>query len=203
MNDPHIFLEPLGGYLTDTWRKLRGEPFVPHSLTKLQNILIAKHLSGSREAIEVGTYKGITTRRLSRYFDKVVSIEISESLIKIATRRCASRKNIDFILGDGKLVLPQVCAAATNALVYLDGHYSGPGTGCGDELDPVLSELDIIADAQDRIKAIVIDDFRTFGQDRGLPPKSQIFACLERRFPVEEWVTRVMYDQVLVYKAPQ
>ena len=201
MNDPKTFLEPMGGYLMDVLAKIRNLPFTPHSLTKLHNLKTARALSGATTVIEVGTFKGVTTKRLSRLFDKVITIEIDEALYNHARQRCAGRRNIEFHLGDGAQLLPQIVARETGLLLFLDGHFSGGETGIGDEPEPVLKELDLIAQHLDRTCAVVIDDFRLFGVETGWPNKSEVFAKLEATFPVPEWTITLINDQFLAYKA--
>ena len=202
MNDPKSILEPIGGYLLDAVAKLRNRPFVPHSLTKLHNIKFCRDLSGARTAIEVGSYKGITTRRLSYLFDQVISVEIDEKLHEMAKLRCARRRNVELILGDGAVVLPQIARRFEKALIFLDGHFSGGETGKGYEPEPVLRELDYVAAHLVNVAAVVIDDFRLFGVDPGWPRKHEVFEKLEAVFPGDVWTITVLNDQFLVIRRP-
>jgi predicted O-methyltransferase YrrM len=200
MNDPKSVLEPLAGYLLDILAKLRNRPFTPHSYTKLHNLRTARDLSGATTAIEIGTYKGVTTKRLSRLFDKVVTVEIDAELHRHAVARCAGRSNIEFHLGDGAALLPQIIAREKNMLLFLDGHFSGGETGQGDEPEPVLKELDLIAANLDRTSAVVIDDFRLFGVEPGWPRKSEVFRKLEAVFPEPVWTITLLNDQFLAHR---
>ena len=201
MNDPKTFLEPIAGYLLDVAAKIRNLPFTPHSLTKLHNLRTARRLSGATTVIEVGTFKGVTTKRLSRLFDKVITIEIDEALFNHARQRCVGRNNIEFHLGDGAVLLPQIVPRESELLLFLDGHFSGGETGHGDEPEPVLKELDLIAHHLGHASAVVIDDFRLFGVEPGWPKKSEVFAKLEATFPVPEWTLTLLNDQFLAYRA--
>jgi Ribosomal RNA adenine dimethylase len=200
MNDPKTILEPIAGYALDFINRLRNKPFTPHSLTKLHNLRTTRSLSGATTVVEIGTYKGVTTRRLSRMFEKVVTIEIDEKLYNYARERCASRRNIVFHLGDGSKLLPEILAAENNILVFLDGHFSGEGTGQGDEPEPALHELDLIAANLGRISAVVVDDFRLFGVEPGWPRKSELLAKLETTFPQSDWHIIPLNDQILTYR---
>ncbi len=200
MNDPKTFLEPFAGYALDLIARLRNRPFTPHSLTKLHNLRTARVLSGATTAIEIGTYKGVTTKRLARMFDRVVTIEIDRSLFDGAKLRCKGHNNIVFHLGDGSKLLPQILAEEKNTLVFLDGHFSGDGTGHGDEPEPALQELDLIAANLERVSAIVVDDFRLFGVEPGWPKKSELLAKLEAVFPQSQWHITPQLDQILVYR---
>lgn len=200
MNDPKSFIEPLGGYLVDVLAKLKNTPFTPHSLTKLHNLRTVRNLSGAQTVIEVGTYKGVTTKRLARIFDRVVTIEIDEALYRHAQDRCRGHDNIIFHLGDGAKLLPEIIASERDMLLFLDGHFSGGETGHGDEPEPVLAELDLIARHLDRACAVVIDDFRLFGVEPGWPRKSEVFAKLENVFPTPQWTITLMNDQFVAYR---
>lgn len=200
MNEPKTFLEPLAGYGLDVWSKLRNLPFTPHSLTKLHNLRTVRNLSGARTVIEIGTYKGVTTRRLARLFPKVVTVEIDEALHRHATARCAGIPNIEFLLGDGAVLLPAIIEREWNTLLFLDGHFSGGETSQGDEVEPVLKELDVITTNLDRVCGVVIDDFRLFGVEKGWPRKSEVMAKLEAVFPEPLWTISILNDQYIAFR---
>lgn len=200
MNDPKNLLEPLAGYVVDAVAKLRQQPFVPHSLVKLQNIRVCRDLSAAEMVVEVGSFKGVTTRRLSYLFGKVISVEIDEALFRTASRRCSDRKNVELVLGDGAVVLPRLAPNLRQALLFLDGHFSGGATGQGGEPEPVLKELDLLAEHLDKLAAVVIDDFRLFGVEPGWPSKHAVLQKVDQTFPQPDWVITVQYDQVLAYR---
>lgn len=198
MNDPKTILEPVAGYMLDVVAKLRNDVFVPHSLTKLHNIAKARKRTGARSVIEVGSFKGVTTRRLARLFDVLHSIEIDPRLFEMARQRCADRPNVTVHLGDGKTVLADVCPKVSRCIAFLDGHYSGEGTGKGDEPEPVLAELDVIARHLDNFVGIVVDDFREFDVASGWPRKSEVMARLEQVLPERNCMHAVVNDQFVV-----
>jgi hypothetical protein len=195
MNEPRTFIEPLGGLIIDELSKIRNIPFVPHSLTKLRNILYCRKKTHSKTAIEIGTYKGVTTRRLARYFEKVISVEIEESLYKKSQRRLAGLKNVELLLGDGTKLLPSITERVDSAIIFLDGHFSGGETGHGSEPEPVLVEIDLIKKDIDRINAIIVDDFRLFGVEPGWPKKYEVIEKLESTLPAKDWDHHIMNDQ--------
>lgn len=200
MNDPKTFIQPLGGYCLDIVAKLRQQEFVPHSLTKLHNLNYARKKTGARTAVEIGSFKGVTTKRLSYLFDKVTSVEIDEALFKHAQARCAKRRNVEIHLGDGKEFLGQISPSVDRGLLFLDGHFSGGETGQGDEPEPVLLELDVIKPHLANYSAVVIDDFRLFGIDKGWPRKSEVLAKLETVFAGPLWRITIQYDQFLILR---
>ena len=201
MNEPSKILAPIGGYIVDVLDKLRNRIFVPHSLTKLHNIRTLRALTGATSVIEVGTFRGVTARRLSYVFPRVVTIEIDEALHRQAKTVCAGRPNVELLLGDGSVLLPGIVAKETKTIIFLDGHFSGAGTGMGDEPEPVLKELDGLDGLQDRIAGVLIDDFRLFGVESGWPKKSEVFDKLEQVFKGADWRIAVLNDQVFVYRS--
>ena len=200
MNEPKTFIEPLAGYLLDVFAKLRNRIVVPHSLTKLHNLKTCRDLTGASTVVEIGTFKGVTTKRLSRLFTQVITVEIDESLHVQAKKRCASRTNIELILGDGSKVLSDIASRVKNTVLFLDGHYSGGVTGQGDEPEPVLKELDSVVPYLDNFNAIVIDDFRLFGVEEGWPKKHEVMEKLETIFDVRIWNIAILNDQFLIYR---
>ncbi|MGD9669400.1 MAG: hypothetical protein AB7U75_10130 [Hyphomicrobiaceae bacterium] len=155
-------------------------------------------MARAKTAIEVGSFKGVTTRRLSYLFDKVISIELDPTLHAEAKTRCADRPNVEILLGDGSVLLPQIIVHAYDALLYFDGHFSGGQTGRGDVPEPVLKEVDLLKDHLHNVSAVVVDDFRLFGLEPGWPRKSEVLRKLEGIFPEPAWSILVQYDQFLV-----
>ena len=200
MNDPRTFVEPLAGYALDVLAKLRNRPFIPHSLTKLHNLRYCRDAARATTAVEIGSFKGITTRRLSRLFEKVVSVEIMPDLYRQAVANCAGRSNVELILGDGVQLLPEIAMRVDRAVLFLDGHFSGGETGQGDEPEPVLKELDLISASLGNFCGVVVDDFRLFGVEPGWPGKFEVMAKLEHRLPVPQWIHYVMNDQFLTIR---
>jgi len=200
MNDPKSIIEPIGGWFVDGFAKLRNRPFVPHSLTKLQNIIACRDLSGARTAVEIGSFKGVMTKRLSYFFDKVISVEIDESLYRIAKERCRRRNNVELIQGDGTKLLGSISARVERALIFLDGHFSGGATGHGDVPEPVLQEVDLMQQHMKNYVGVVVDDFRLFGVEKDWPSKGEVLHKMEETFPHPQWNINVMNDQIIAYR---
>ena len=200
MNEPKFFIEPLAGYALDLLAKVRNRPFVPHSLTKLHNLKLCRDMTGATTVIEIGSFKGVTASRLSRLFENVITVEIMPKLHEIAKARCSKRVNVELLLGDGSELLPVIAARVSNAVLFLDGHFSGGETGQGDEPEPVLEELDLIIDYLDNFNAVVIDDFRLFGVEEGWPKKSEVIAKIEQILSSPVWVHYILNDQFVIIR---
>ena len=197
MNNPKTFIEPLGGYIVDLIYKIINKPFIPHSLTKLHNLKLCRAITGATTVVEIGTFWGVTAKRLSYLFNKVITVEIHGALYSRALKRCRNRKNIKLIKGDGIEVLTDISPTIKNAVLFLDGHYSGGITGHGDEPEPVLKELDIIHKHIDNFVAVVIDDFRLFGVENGWPKRSEVLEKAEKILPCDVWTHYVLNDQFI------
>jgi len=200
MNEPKFFIEPYAGYLVDVFAKIRNRPFIPHSLMKLHNLKFCRDVTGAQTAVEIGYYKGMTAKRLSRLFQNVVTVEIMPELHEIAKKRCRTKRNVELLLGDGSELLPSIAERVSSAVLFLDGHFSGGETGQGDEPEPVLEELDLIANSLQSFEAIVVDDFRLFGVEDGWPTKSEVMLKIERLLPAPDWNIYILNDQFVVIR---
>lgn len=177
---------------------LRFQNTVPHPYTKFRQLKAIAAVAGADILIESGTYLGMTARRAAHCFSHVYTIELDGALASAAKARLSKLKNVTVVQGDSTEVLPGLMGKAEidNALVFLDGHYSGGSTALGPVVEPAILELEVLAPFRDRLVAVVIDDFRTFGESEGVPMKSELFNAIERLFP--EFRAGVNLDQVLV-----
>jgi hypothetical protein len=156
--------------------------------------------------VETGTSIGGTAIWASELFKKVYTIEIMPEISKEAVKRAGNIKNINFLIGDSNKELGQILPELeNNTLFWLDGHYSGPGTGGVDNECPVMNEIEIISKCKDA--CILIDDARCFF---GPPPRphnakhwpgiTEIFRQLEKYFPTH-YIT-VVDDVIFCIPAP-
>jgi|SRR6185312_6415257 len=117
--------------------------------------------------VETGTHIGSTAFWAAGNFKKVYTIEIMEELSKQVSQRPDCPKNINFYAGSSLEVLPRIVKELdSNSIFWLDGHYSGPGTGGNENECPVMDEIKIISACKDAL--VLIDDARCF---YGPPPK--------------------------------
>jgi hypothetical protein len=97
-------------------------------------------------------------------FSTIYSIEIDSELAANAQRRFRNDRNIRVLHGDSGKLLPGILSEVNEpAVFWLDGHFSGPGTGRGEKDTPLEEELDAIAQHHIKKHVILIDDARLFG----------------------------------------
>jgi hypothetical protein len=161
-----------------------GKPApVPHPV-KVRNILAVAELYGLRTLVETGTQAGATLAATLDYFDHLYSIEIYEPSVIAARKRFAAHSKVKIIEGDSATKLPELVKTISEpVLFWLDGHYSGKGTGMGEEHSPIVAEIKHILSLRPPGRdAIIIDDARLFvGQD-GYPPIDAFMADMKTAF---------------------
>ena len=113
--------------------------------------------------IETGTLDGGTTFAMEPHFNKLYTIEYSEFYHK-RTKETYTGNKIDFILGDSSVVLETLLPTIqTNAIFFLDGHWSGGNTGKSAKDCPLNEEITHIMKLFTHAAILVIDDYRLFG----------------------------------------
>ena len=161
-----------------------GKPVpVPHAV-KVRNILAVAELYGLKTLVETGTQAGATLAATLDYFDCLYSIEIYEPSVIAARKRFAEHPKVQIVQGDSATKLPElVKTIAEPILFWLDGHYSGKGTGMGEEHSPIVAEIKHILELRPLGRdAIIIDDARLFvGQD-GYPPIENFMTEMKSAF---------------------
>jgi hypothetical protein len=121
--------------------------------------------------IETGTYKGGTIEVMSNLFKNLYTIELSKMLYLTSKERLKALKNIKFLNGDSIAMLPKVLNEVDQqAIIWLDGHYSGGITAKGISECPVFGELEAIHKFGKDLKHIIlVDDIRCFDGKRDYP----------------------------------
>ncbi len=200
MNKVNLYLKGLAGYILDIYRIVKLDLTNPHSYTKFQIINTIRKKTGSTVFIEVGTYLGVAAGRCSSVFDTVYTIELSSDLAKQASSYLADEGNVKVIEGDGLEVLPDLLQdeKINDVLVFLDGHFSGGVTACGAIPEPAVEELQILSKYRQKIRAIIIDDFRCFGTELGFPEKSVLLRTAEEHFGNNSFEITVQMDQLII-----
>ena len=198
MNKPGKLVEPLVGFLVDVTNAARGRVRNPHSLMKLALLNELRERSHSTELIEVGTFLGVTAARSAKHFEKVFTIELSQELFEKAKSFLASYPNVTVLQGDGCDHIKKIFEnkSVKCATIFLDGHFSGGITAHGEVPEPAIEELKLLSKFKDQIGAIMIDDFRSFGEEPGFPTKSELIDAVEKFFP--GYQISIQFDQVLI-----
>jgi len=113
--------------------------------------------------VETGTYMGETTLGLFEFFDLFYTVELDEVIFNNFNNLNYNREKIKSYLGDSIVVLPEIIKLLNkNCIFFLDGHYSGSGTGKGIKDVPILEEIKFINDNYNLSSIIIIDDLRLF-----------------------------------------
>lgn len=200
MNARHNWGAGLAGYLLDLLRFANGAPANLHSLTKYRVIRALAKRVGADCLIETGTFRGVMAARCARVFKTVLTVELDAKLAAQTKASLAEYRNVTIYQGDAVALLPQMLAHpdAGRCVIFLDAHYSGGDTACGEVPEPAIAELDILARHLDRIAGIVIDDFRCFGVEDGFPTKAQLLAAVEAHFLHPAFAIRALPDQLII-----
>jgi hypothetical protein len=171
------------------WRR-DGKPVPAPHIVKQRYIHALTPVFGLKVMVETGTNTGSTVKALENHFDEIYSIEIYPPLAQAAKIRFASNPAIHIIEGDSASVLPSILQKVSEPILFwLDGHYSGQGTGRSDVDTPVLAELEHILALRPRGKdVILIDDARCFVGANGYPHLRDFLASIEQQFGVRPHV---------------
>ena len=112
--------------------------------------------------LETGTHLGRTTAWAAEHFEEVVTIEASEELYRAAMLEHAQLRNVRWVYGDTRTVLPaELERLSAPAIVWLDSHWSG-GVTYGDDAEcPLLDEIGALL-ASPYEHHLFIDDARLF-----------------------------------------
>jgi hypothetical protein len=191
----------MGGHLLDLYRLARFDVRNPHSYSKVRQIKALAARTHSRTFIETGTFVGNTTMRCSNTFERVITMELDADLFRQARAYLASRPNVSCLHGDALQLLPTVLDSpeVVDALVFLDGHFSGGATAHGSLVEPACEEITVLAGHTHKINAVVVDDFRCFGRDAGWPKRSTLLQTIEDSFG-DDFEFTVQFDQVLIWR---
>jgi hypothetical protein len=123
---------------------------------------------GIREGIwlETGTYFGQTTKVLSKFSKKVITIEADKKLFENAKLYFGKKNNIELCYGETEKNIEKILKSINTPYlnIWLDAHYSFGLTYLGENECPTMIELGIIQKYISKFKGIriLIDDVRCF-----------------------------------------
>jgi FkbM family methyltransferase len=177
------------------WRRA-GSPVPPPSVYKQMVVGAYGRRYRLKTLVETGTYYGDMVEAQRRRFGRIISIELSRDLHRLAVDRFANARNVAVLEGDSGELLRHVLADRQEpCLFWLDGHYSEGVTARGDLETPILKELDAIL-SHDRRDVVLVDDARCFGQG-DYPSIEGIAEMVADRRP--EWSVSVADDVIRIH----
>ncbi len=208
----HRFFEKIHNYII--WQKIKkenrdknrikildewvnaGKQVPPPHVVKQEAVRKYQKEYSVKTFVETGTFRGEMVYAQRNYFDRIISIELSEELHRISSKRLSSLHNANLIQGDSAEVLNKIITEIDEpAIFWLDGHYSGFETAKGELVTPIKRELDIILGSkQDHI--LLIDDARLFNGENDYPELKEIEARVlseknNYSFKVEDDIIRI------------
>lgn len=142
--------------------------------------LVIQRVIGPRTFVETGTAGGDTAAWAANEFERVVSIEVDPDLYKMANNRLRKNANVELHLGASEVVLTSVLdKVPAPAIVWLDAHWSGPGSGGESNECPLLQEIAAV-DSVGVDHVIMIDDARLFMNVPGAPLHAEHWPSFEQ-----------------------
>jgi hypothetical protein len=178
---------------------LQGRPAPDNHLYKKNRIKRLAEVHNCETFIETGTYYGQMVNFAQSLFSRVISIEIYEPFFNGNIRQFSGHVNTNILLGDSGKNLPEAINQSSGRILFwLDGHYSGSGTGIGEKVSPVIEELRLIAKAGRKDDCIIIDDRRLFSGSDGYPTINETIEELKKINPKHN----ISYDQDSIVVEP-
>lgn len=199
MNKQGSTLKGWAGHAVDLVRLAKFEIRNPYSYTKARQIRALARRVGAKTLVETGTYLGNTTARVAASFSRVWTIEIDAELHRQASAYLKPRPHVECLLGDASVLLPQVLARpeAVDVLVFLDGHFSGGVTGRGEMDEPACEEIEMMSPFAEKIRGVIVDDFREFGRGEW-PRRSELIRAFEDHLPGMDFTVHL--DQLVAWR---
>ncbi|MBY0110258.1 MAG: hypothetical protein K2X90_04055 [Candidatus Babeliaceae bacterium] len=122
---------------------------------------------------ETGTYCAETTLNAIPYFEKIITVELSEAFFKGARSKLLPFSKVQIYHDESPNIIKKITPTLKGkVLFWLDAHYSGGDTALSfndphapDAITAIRSELAAIKDAGISDCVILIDDIRGFGSE--------------------------------------
>lgn len=145
--------------------------------TFIKRKTLVSHSISDGSWIETGTYMGSTTQFLAKRYPKVTTIEPSEYFFEFSESRLKRNRNVVTLFGSSEEHFENALIGNQKEInIWLDGHFSEGGTFLGENVSPIVHELEIIARHKSKFNSIrvFVDDVRLFQRDglqaTGYPP---------------------------------
>lgn len=167
-------------FLAWVWHGCRG---VAPGSVKRRVLTAYLQRYGLRRFVETGTYAGDTLAHIAaRREVTCASIELDDTLFAAAEQRFHRWPQVTIHHGNSAEVLPRILDGVPEpTLFWLDGHYSGAGTGRGELDTPVVAELNTLLGLPAVGHVILIDDARCFDGRDGYPTLEDLLALVRRQ----------------------
>jgi hypothetical protein len=112
--------------------------------------------------VETGTFYGEGVQMaIDAGYKQIVSIELFDKYYDIGINRFKHNDNVKIVHGDSGLILGEVIKNFKESITFwLDGHFSGEGTGFGIKEFPLMEELAHIKNHPLKTHVVLIDDLR-------------------------------------------
>ena len=151
------------------WERM-GRPLPPPAAYKRRLVAQYAQRFETKVLIETGTFFGDMLAANEGVFEKLISIELDDTLHRRAQRRFAQRPHITLLNGDSGLLLEPILESISEpCLLWLDAHYSGGVTARGATDTPIVAELQCILRNSIQSHVVLIDDARAFNGTNGYP----------------------------------
>ena len=163
---------------------IHGKPVPPpHSV---KQSVVRKYAKKFRIKVfvETGTYHEAMVEAMRNQFRVIHSIEIYKPLYEENVKKFSKYKHIFLHIGDSAYVLPKIMNDIREPVIFwLDGHFSGRGTGKGSTSTPIMKEVQSISNHEIKNHVILIDDARCFIGKNGYPTLEKLKEFVLRNFP--------------------
>ncbi len=147
--------------------------------------------------IETGTFNGATVKSMKPFFKKIISIEVFPEFVNSAKEKFKRDDNIEIIEGDSGILLSKILFDINEPVFFwLDGHYSGEGTGKGALETPIIKEIESILNHKIKNHLILIDDARCFNGTSDYPKLEDFFNFVKRLNPSVSY--EVKKDMIII-----
>jgi hypothetical protein len=169
----------------------------PHQV-KQRTIAHMQRQTGYDILVETGTFRGDMIAAQLPRFNKLYTIELSETLYKEAGNRFKGNGKVKLVCGDSGEKLGEIVKTLDRpAIFWLDGHYSYGRTARGQSNCPIFEELTSFYENAQTPHCILIDDARLFNGTDEYPTLDELrqwFA--ERNMP---GILEIKYDTIICH----
>ena len=168
----------------------------PHIIKQLA-IQFYQKQSGAEILVETGTFRGDMVEAQRDTFKRIFSIELSEKLWQAAKHKFRAYDKIIILQGDSGKVLKQVMQQlSSQAIFWLDGHYSAGETAKGDTECPIYEEIDSIFSDNRYSHILLVDDARCFNGLGDYPTIEDLTKYIQSKDPAYHFEVK---DDIIRY----